>query len=282
MRGLDFERVGRLHELLLAVRVIRSAAPEGRLREVESQAADLMRSLNDDEREALESLLAGQGWDLHEYDDTMPGIARGGRVWMIVRRSDTRTPSLLTLEPAWRQVALSANETRAVTTYWFTFIWLLLMSLMYERIQRPISAVSDYVAAVVDRDELEQRLDERLERLRSTVDIDNGLRLPIAEALLRGDERPTRRTDIRRRVRSFLASMELAGMIERLPSPEAERYRQSLLCAVQINELYSYGLIHLVPTDQTLAEMDRFLVADRSDAFPDEPGAGSDTLPGDN
>ena len=281
MSGLvDYDRLGRVSDLLKRQRIIRSAAPEGRVRDIEIEASDILRSLRDEEREALDGLLHGGGWELQEYDDAMPGVAARARVWVLIRDPEAREGSPLSLEPAWLRMALRASETRATTIYWFMFIWLQMLSFLYERINRPVSAVSEYVSAVIDRDELEERIQERLNEMRAlgdrvavtgtqeAHDSQEGdavarVRLPIVQTLLAGEDGHTRATDIRRRIGAFLKVMEDAFMIERIASDGGtERYRQTLLGAVQINQSYSSGLIHLVPVEQTLAEMDRRLAAE--------------------
>ena len=276
---MDFERVGRAQDILLANRVVHSSAPEGRrLRETDAECAGILRSLRDDEVEALVDLLKGQGWDLREYNDTMTGVPRGGRVWILVRRPDAPGRSLLTMEPAWRRIALRADEPRATTIYWFTFLWMIALSFMYERIGRPVSAESEYVSAVFDRDELEERVAERIEALRLAGAGNGATRLPIADALLEGSARETSRRDIQRRVGLFLEVMKDAQMLEKVRDDGADRWRQTLLCAVQVNELYSSELIHLVPDDETIAEMDRVLAAERdgADGAREEVADGSD------
>ena len=275
MSGLiDYERLGRVSDLLKRQRIIRSAAQEGRVRDIEIEASETLRSLRDDEREALDALLRGGGWELQEYDDAMPGVAPRARVWVLIRDAEAREGSPLSLEPAWLRLALRSNETRATTIYWFMFIWLQTLSFLYERINRPVSAVSEYVSAIIDRDELEERIQERLDEIRALGDrvmvaghqegdATERQRLPIAQTLLAGEDGHTRASDIRRRVGAFLKVMEDGFMIERIASDAgSERYRQTLLGAVQINQSYSSGLIHLVPVEQTLAEMDRRLAAE--------------------
>lgn len=269
---MDFERIGRTQEILLAHRVVQSAAPPGRrLREIDAECAELLRSLHDDESEALSELLRGQGWDLHEYDDTMTGIPRGGRMWMLVRRPDAPGRSLLSLQPAWRRLAISSSELRATTIYWFAFIWMLMLSFMYERIGRPVSAESEYIRAEFGRDELEEKIIERLEALRLSGSVGRETRLPIAEALLEGSSGETTRKQIQRRVGLFLEIMRDAQMIEKTREEDGtELWRQTLLCAVQVNELYAAELIHLVPDDETLAELDRFLAAESNEVEAEE------------
>lgn len=274
---LDFERIGRTQEILLAQRVVHSAPPPGRrLRETEAECAALLRSLRDEENEALSELLRGQGWDLREYDDTMTGVPRGGRIWMLVRRADAPGRSLLTLEPAWRRFALRSDEPRATTIYWFAFIWMLMLSFMYERIGRPVSAESEYIRAEFGRDELEEKVAERIEALRLAGDVGGETRLPIAEALLEGVAGETTRRQIQRRVGQFIEIMRDAQMIEKTRDDDGtDLWRQTLLCAVQINELYAAELIHLIPDEETIAELDRFLAAETS-APEHEKGEAAD------
>jgi hypothetical protein len=274
---VDFERIGRAQDILLAQRTVHSIAPEGkRLRETDAEAAEILQSLLDGESEALVGLLRGGGWDLREYNDSMAGVPRRGRVWIALRRPDATARSLLTLEPAWRLVAVRTDEPRSTTVYWFTFIWMLMLSFMYERINRPVSAESEYVSALFERGELEEKVNERIEALRLAGVGEPAGRLPIAEALLEGTAGETTRKQIQKRVGKFLEAMEGAQMIDRYRAEDgAEGYRQTLLCAVQLNELYSHGLIQLTSEEDTIAEMDRFLAAERTGADEGETSDGA-------
>jgi hypothetical protein len=277
---MDFERIGRVQDILLSQRVVHSIAPEGRrLRETDAEASDILKSLHEDELDALISLLRGQGWDLRDYTDSMTGIPRHGRVWLLIRRPDASARSLLTLEPAWRSIALRSDEPRTTTLYWFSFIWMLMLSFMYERIGRPVSAESEYIAAIFERGELEEKVYDRIEALRLVgLSQDNEtVRLPIAEALLEGGGQETTRRQMQRRISAFLDAMLDAQMIEKYRSEGGEdQYRQTLLCAIQINDLYSQGLIYLVPAEETIDEMNRFLMADRAAKSEEDSTNGVD------
>jgi hypothetical protein len=136
--------------------------------------------------------------------------------------------------------------------YWFTLLWLLLLlRLFYERDSRALSQVSGYVGAVVARSEIEDLVMEKLDALRCAGIGADAAAHPVASALLRsGRDRDTASTDVKGRVSRFLDVLAKSKLIERLRDDDGEvLWRQSLLCAVQVNELFSHGLIHIVPFD---------------------------------
>lgn len=250
---MDFERIGQVQSFLLRHRAIYSKAPSyRRLLDGEAEAAEAMRLLREEEHEALASLLRGAaGYDIHEFRDDMLGIPQGGYAWVAVTAATAPPTPVLSMDKAWEGLAIHSQEPRAVTIYWFTFLWLLLLRLFYEREGRALSQVSQYVQAVVIRTELEERVTEKLEALRQDgIGADDDA-YPVAAALLHaGRDRNTTQTDIRNRVSRFLDILTKARLIERYGEDEGEvRWRQSLLCAVQVSELFSAGLIHLVPLD---------------------------------
>jgi hypothetical protein len=266
MSGVDWMRLGRLHELLLSERRVRSAPAQGRVTDSEREAVELLGGLSDEEAEALDGLLEGQGWVLVQYDDTMPGIPSRGRAWFLLRSPSARGQGLLTIEPAWRAVRLSWNEPRATTSYWFLLLWYLAMSLFYERCNRALSEVSEYVSASFAREDLEQRLRELLEELGNEGSAVEGGRLRIVDVLLAADGgKGGKSSNLNRRIDGFLTSMSSAGMIERIAGPAGSAsviYRQTLLCAAQVELLDSACVAPLLPGKSVIAGMDAFLAVD--------------------
>ena len=277
MTEMDFERIGRAMELLLANRMVRRSVTQGRVGEQEAECSGILLEMSDGEREVLEKLLAGQGWELVELDSNMPGIPRNSRCWLLVRRHDANGASLLTMERAWLATAARADEKREVTIYWFTFIWLISMSLMYERSGRSLSEVSRYIEAVLTRDEIEKRVMDQIEELRVSGASGEDEILPVVKALTENGatkNAEVRRADIRRRVGKFLDVMVKGLMLEEYRPGGDLSFRQTLLSAVQIDRLYSAELVYLVPPEQTVAEMDRILVTRGN---PAADGAGANT-----
>ncbi len=249
---MDFDRIGHVQAFLQRHRAIYSKAPGyRRLIDGEADAAEAMRLLRDDEREALAMLLRGAGFELREFRDDMQGIPQGGTAWVAIRTADSPAVPVLSMEKAWEGLAIHSQEPRPVTIYWFTFLWMLLLRLFYEREGRALSQVSQYVQAVTNRTELEERVTEKLDALRQEGLAADDEAYPVAAALLRaGRDRETTQTDIRKRVGCFLDILAKTRLIERYGDDEGDAlWRQSLLCAVQVSELFAAGLIHLVPLD---------------------------------
>lgn len=250
---MDFERIGQVQAFLLRHRAIFSKAPAyRRLLNGEAEAAETMRMLREEEHETLASLLRGApGYEIHEFRDDMQGIPQGGYAWVLVTAAAAPPVPVLSMEKAWEGLAIHSQEPRSATIYWFTFLWLLLLRLFYEREGRALSQISQYVEAVVTRTEMEERVTEKLETLRQEGIGTADDAYPVAAALLRaGRDRNTSQTDIRNRVGRFLDILTKTRLIERYGEDEGEvLWRQSLLCAVQVSELFSAGLIHLIPLD---------------------------------
>lgn len=279
---MKYEQIAQLQAFLLRHRSCYLKPPRGRRhRRDEYEVAQLLRALDEREREALDGLMAGMGFELHEFDDTMDGIPRGGVVWVVLRAPDAPRETLLGTTPVWQRLSLRSDEPKATTVYWFTFLWMLTMSFLYERISRPVSAVSDYISAEVTREELEAKTSERLEEMRLETSEPDPQALPIAAALLGGSGRnATTTANIRKRVGHFLDAMDDAGMLELVRSEDGETvYRQTLLCAAQINELFSQDLIHVVEPEQIEGEMNRFLSANRSRAANNSADADTPQAP---
>lgn len=238
--GLDLTRISRIEAYLLRCRMLYSRAPEGRrLTDLEADMAGAMQSLGDEEYDLLYQLLRGKGYGLRAHDATTPGVPRGGQCWLIVREPGYDGPELLTTQRMWKLCALRSDEPKAVTVYWVTFLWFVTMSFLYDRPGRALSEVSEYLTPVFTRDELEAKVREILEELRTAGLHADGAGAPVAAALLGGAEaeRATATKDVKRRVKRFLDMMLEARMLDRLSGGDEDIYRQSLLCAEQMAEL---------------------------------------------
>jgi hypothetical protein len=270
MTSVDYERIGRAHEMLVAYRCIRSGVVSGRISEHDRDGSEILNELTSLEYDALERLLASQGWAIEVVDDTDAGIPMGHKAWLALRRGDAHKSSIMTMEPVWRSTALSSTEKRSTTIFWFTFMWLILLGIIYERKSRAVSEVSDYLSAVFDRVEIEQRINEQLEAVRRRDSNVDPTRLPIAAALLAGDAKTsTSNSNVDRRVRKFLNALTDAKFVEEY-SEIADRYRQTLLFAKQMEVLFSAGLASLVGADQRIEmAMDEILAGPRSEADAD-------------
>lgn len=270
MSLLDFERIGRVEAYLLRHRILYTDGTEShRVGGVEKDVSRQMLQLTADEYDALSQMLAGKGFSLRVEDQTFPGIPRGAKAWLAVRRPDYDGPNVLTLKRAWKAVALNQAEPKAETVYWFTFMWFLTMSFFYDRSGRAVSEVSRYVEANFRRDELEQKITSHIEDMRRAgLAHDDGN--PVASLLLGGGGdgdggRGTTAVQIRKRVGNFLKVMVDTSMLDMVKDADGEQtYQQSLVCAVQIDELFAQDLIGFMPDHRLDAER---TVADDIGAF---------------
>ncbi|WP_142850013.1 hypothetical protein [Telmatospirillum sp. J64-1] len=257
MAEIDYERISRLEAQLLRQRIVYSLSTESRKTStVEQEIAAGLQKLRPEEEDILDRLLAAKGYRLRREDQTFPGIPRGGQVWALVRRPDFDGPALLSMTKAWERLKLKQSETKPVTVYWFTLLWFLTMSFFYDRIGRGVSEVSRHIEPNFRREELEEKVFDHLEALRREGRGKDRLKDPVAWSLLEGeeDEASVQSAQVRRRVGRFLAVMQQMGMLDVTREGTEENYQQSLLCAMQIDELFSRDLVAFLPDSALLAE----------------------------
>lgn len=240
---MDMNEMGKVFSYLLKYRVVESN-PRGRRssRPGEPEMARLLLSSDPDSLKAFDDFLGGQGLQLREYRDTdFKGIPVGGRVWLLMRSATEAVPAYLGVERIVQALSLRENEPRLTANTWFLHIWLMYLALVYTRLGRGVSQVSDYVDTSFTKDQLLDAVAQHVENVRQ-IGVDKGAEekvFAILDAAKGGD--------IGRRVRGFLDLMCDAGLIE---LAEEDTYQQTLLGAAEFAESYGRTLRHYLNIDE--------------------------------
>jgi len=250
---MSWAELGEAHAYLLRHRMVESK-PSRRRNKGESRIAEILTDLDDTETlDQFQDLLIGQGFELVEYRDTqMPGIAPGGRVWMLSRRPDIQPPQYFSRDLVLERMALRPQEAKAATSVWYLHIWLIYLSVVYTDLGRGISEVGEYLRARFPQSILSDAVRQHCERLLSarpkSEDIDSTNVITILTDI--------QGADIDRRVRSFCSVMTEAGLLEDIDRENDETvYRQSLLGALEISRNYQSGIGLLEPGEDQLASL---------------------------
>jgi len=217
-----------------------SHLPTGRrTSSVERDVADILIQLDDDGIGALDSIFMAHGLKVKQMGALdIPGIPKGGRVWMLLRDPSTSTPEYISSDIAIGAVSLRDTETVETTTIWFLHIWLTFLSLIYTRTGRSISEVSQYITASFSKGELIRAVGEHIEQVRS-VGVGGGIHQTVFDVL---DSEKGR--DTSRRVSGFLKVLESSKLIV---ATESDEYQQTLLGAIEMADNYNRSLAHIIP-----------------------------------
>lgn len=256
--SLNYERIGKAQGALLRWRQIHSRRIDGRsMRDGEADAALAIDDLSPAEFEALRGMFDAMGYEMRVIRDGegYPGIPPGGFVALLFPNRDHGTLSPFGADRVWHELA-AGTEPKGATAVWFGFLWLLVLSLLYERHGRPLSAVSDYISPVFTRKDLEDKANECIEEMRGSGAEANSDELPVAAYILAPPGGRTRAVDVRARIGRFLPLLVDCQVLEIIRHDQDEDvYRQTLLSAMQLNELYSLDLMHFVPKDGIADEL---------------------------
>jgi len=241
---MNFEAIGMVHAYLLQHRIIETKPTGRRITPSERDIADCLLQFNYDDIEALDALFKAHGLKIKQIGfEDMPGIPRGGRVWMVLRDPSINLPDHISSSSNIRSISLKENESIECSSVWFLHIWLLCLAILYTNNGRSISEVSAYISSSLSKDGLVKAVREHIESLRS-IGVDGGVHQYVYEAL---DSEKGK--DIPRRVAAFLKTMESSRLIV---ETEKDEYQQTLLGAVEISENYNRSLAHIIPSDSIL------------------------------
>lgn len=228
--------MGQVYAYLLKHRTIESR-PSGRSsRPDEGDVANLLRHCDPDRLRDFQKFLEGQGLQLREYRDTdFKGIRSGGQVWVLMRRPGTSVPPYLGSEALHRDMALRDGESRLTTGTWFLHIWLQYLSLIYTRLGRGVSQVSEYQDAVFTEEQLIGAVEGHIETVRK-IGVSSGAEEAVFSIL-----DTAKGKDIAKRVKAFIGLMLKGNLIE---SSEQDTYRQTLLGAAEFAESFGRTMRH--------------------------------------
>ena len=234
-----YSNMGHVYALLIENREIYNKPIHRRLRPGEKEAAVFLQDL--DFFDAMQDFVSAQGFELRSYSDVdMPGIAMEGRCYLLLRRADADSPSFG--ENTMLEAIAFPGESKEVRATWFLHLWCWTNYLLYTAVQRSVEEVSRHTEVAFTYEDLFELGKEYVEQLRHEGAPENSLSHRIWEILVDPKQ------NFKRRIRLFLQAM-VAGRFLYQPSGE-EIYRQSLLGAVEMNDLFTRGMATLVPSEQ--------------------------------
>jgi len=241
---MEFKDIGRVHNYLLENRVIETK-PNGRKASgTEREMADILIQMNYDETDALNDLFSTQGLKLNHLNDIeMPGIARGGRIWMLLRDPGVQCPQYISSAVVVKEIALRDTESTEKTSIWFLHIWLSYLAVLYTHTGRSVSEVSGYLDTFFKKEQIFTAVNEHIEQIRS-IGIEGGINKKVFESL---DSEKGK--DVPRRVTSFLNVLENSKLI--VSTGEGE-YQQTLLGAIEMANNYTRSLGNIIPENSVL------------------------------
>jgi len=234
--------MGRVMAFLLRHRRLETI-PRGRGRSDERELARLLNEADTVARAELEGLMQGFGFDLAHFDDfKTQGLAPGGQIFLLVRRLD-QTSALFS--ERWIDERMQVrNDSVTTRRIWFTQLWFVLLFLFYTRRSRVATEVARYVETTFTRADLVQATHQYINDLvrklgKDAVQDDVVYNCLIAESGTQVDKYADR----------FLGLMVDGALIDDLG---AERYRQSLLGAVEMKNNHLQGLEPWIQTTDPL------------------------------
>jgi hypothetical protein len=235
---MDFyAQMGQVYALLIENREIYSKPLHRRVRSGEREAATLLQDI--DFFQAIQEFVSPQGFELRSFSDfDMPGIANEGHCFLLVRRPDADPPSF-GADAMMEKMALTPGESKEVRAVWFLHLWAWMNYLLYTAVQRGVGEVARYTDSALTDHDLVELTREHVEQLRQEgPPVDAGAKR-VWEILVAPKHK------LQRRVSYFLQAMT-AGRFLYQPNGE-EIYRQSLLGALEMNDLFERGTATLIP-----------------------------------
>lgn len=235
-----YTQMGQAYGLLIENREIYSKPLHRRIRPGEREAAAFLQDF--DCFQAMQDFVAPQGFELRAFSDfDMPGIATEEHCYLLIRKPDAIPPSFGE-SSMMEKVALNQVEAKEVRAVWFLHLWAWTNHLLYTAIQRGVGEVARYTDAAFSAHDLIELGKDYIEQLRQEgIPEDMGARR-VWEILIDPKHR------LPRRVTYFLQAM-VDGRFLYQPRGE-DIYRQTLLGALEMNELFERGSASLIPEDQ--------------------------------
>lgn len=224
--------MGRVVAFLLRHRRMETI-PRGKGRLDERELARLLNDAGLDSRTELDGLLQGFGFELASFDDFQTqGLAPGGKIFLLVRRLDQ--VSALFSERWIDERMQVRNDSVTARRIWFTQLWFVQLFLFYTRRNRVATEVARYVETTFTRADLVQATHEYINNMvrklgQDAVQGDAVYSCLISESGAQVDKYADR----------FIELMVDGALIDDLG---AERYRQSLLGALEMKNNHLQGL----------------------------------------
>lgn len=229
--------------------------------------AAALRDASLDERTELEALLRGMGFDLTHFTAyNTQGIAPGGDVFMLPRRLDEVNELF---SERWIDERMQQrNDTVTDRRIWFVQFWFVLFSLFYTQRDRVATEVARYVETTFLRTDLVGAMRDYINDLVRKLGPE-AIQDDVVYKCLTSESG----AQLERYCERFLALMTEGCMLEPLGD---DRYRQSLLSAVELKNNYLQGLepwLRTLHAGGTPLEAGRVLLVKVGDASTDSPEA---------
>ena len=241
---MEYRDIGQVHAYLLENRIIETK-PKGRKASgVEREMADILIQMNYEDMDVLRDFLSAQGLSIEHFGYIdMPGIPKGGRIWMVLRDPRLQSPQYISNGAAIREIALRENEPIEKTSIWFLHLWLSYLAVIYTHTGRSVSEVSGYIDTFFRKEQIISAVTEHIEQIRA-IGIPGGVNEKVFDAL---DSEKGK--DIPRRVSSFLKLLENSRLIV---STGDEEYQQTLLGGAEMAKNYTRSLGNIIPENKVL------------------------------
>ncbi len=235
-----YSQLGHVYSLLLESREIFSKPFHRKLRSGEREAATLLKDV--DFFQAMQDFVGVQGFSLRSFTDfDVPGIAAEECCFLLTRKADA-APPYLGEDSIMDLMSMRYGESRESRAVWFLQLWALSNYLLYTSIQRTVGEVARYTDAAFTTHDLMETAKEYIETMRQEGQPED----PGAQKVWKIIVDP--KHPLQRRVNAFLQAM-LNGRFLYQPRGE-EIYRQSLLGALEMSELFSRGVVPLISEHQ--------------------------------
>lgn len=225
--------MGQIMAYLLKTRRLDSAVGKRKIGVDERALAITLRDAGLEERAELEGLLRGFGFELAHFTDfNTQGIAPGGHVFLLIRRLDEINELFgeRWIDERMQYRADTVTERRI----WFAQFWFVLFSLLYTRRDRVTTEVARYVETTFMRADLVDAMRDYINDLVRKLGHETVQDDTVYECLTSESGRL-----IESYCERFLGLMTEGGMLDRLGD---DRYRQSLLSAVEMKSNHMQGL----------------------------------------
>lgn len=235
-----YSQLGKVYALLLENREITRTPMHRRASPEEREAATLLQDL--DFFQAMEEFVEPQGFTLKSFTDfDMPGIGIDEQIFLLIRQPDADRP-YFGEDAMLERAAVHYRDSKELRGIWFLHLWAMANHLLYTAVQRSVREVARYTDVAFTAQDLVEIATEHIEETRQ-----EGLpEDPAAQKAWSILVDPKHRLD--RRVKAFLQAM-VDGKFLYQPRGE-EIYRQTLLGALEMSELFERCMAPLVPEDQ--------------------------------
>lgn len=233
---------GQVIAYLLANRQLSTVSSRRRGTSDERSLAQLLRVASADDRGDVEDILRGMGFDLAQFNDFHTlGLPPGAHVFLATRRLDAT--SELMSERCIDEGMHRRDSTVTEGRIWFTQLWFVLLSLFYSQRDRVMTEVARYVETTFTRDDLagamRQYINEKVRKLGADQIADDAVFKVLTDESGKRIEYCCER---------FLDLMVDGRLIERQGE---NKYRQSLLGAVELRNNFTQGLAPWLTADPT-------------------------------